>query len=525
MQSDTLRSLQLGLQFENAKLDLSRLQEDAAFHRREVISALDELRFRLLQHGPAEPVSAPAPLFSQMVPSQPRRSLSQAPATPTSDGSSSPFPSGVSIPDEQEETGGRRMSRLFSMRSKPHRRQSSTSSSVISKMVVAPDLKWLGPEQPKKPPHYELAAEEISRATDEPEQYYGDVKAPVIEPDTDLLHPALVGKDNTIKRNTSTSTHSSSHSQQTQSSAFSDEKIPIVVEDEEWSPFPNASDIAAALPPTGSERSSPHQRITSSSTIGSQFSPSLMSPTGTISSTSPMPSPTIAPDISPHSYWFPNLHTANQPGTAPLAPQAPMPVRDRSNTESTTTSQWTSTARPTSMNSVPNTLNHANSLVGRPSKTNNYWGFCKGSWTVREDWRKGLQMQTIPAGMFGTQAVWQCKHCSFQGGIFGEKKPYNTDPNVHTDAATGIRYKWIFLAKCHTKTKIVAKSGEGGFGCLFCSLQNMPTGVFGSSEVLFKHIMDEHAPGMGDITATRARCIVGRKAVVQEDFDINIPRA
>jgi hypothetical protein len=178
--------------------------------------------------------------------------------------------------------------------------------------------------------------------------------------------------------------------------------------------------------------------------------------------------------------------------------------------------------RSPSLASNPSSSSTNTILVGRPEKKNNYWGFCKGAWTIREDWRKGLVMQTVPNGMFGSGQLWQCKHCSYRGGIFGAKKPYATDPNVHVDAETGVRYRWIFLAKCHTKVKIVAREGEGGFGCLFCSLDVRASGIFSSESLLFKHIVEEHAPGMPDALAARANCIVGRKAEAKEGFDINI---
>lgn len=126
--------------------------------------------------------------------------------------------------------------------------------------------------------------------------------------------------------------------------------------------------------------------------------------------------------------------------------------------------------------------------------------------------------------MIATRTVWQCKQCHFQGRLFGSAKPYTIDPNVHTDEDTGIRYKWVFLAKSHTKVKLGAKLGEGGYGCMFCSLANCQTGVWGSSDLLFRHIADEHVPVLGGDPGlvVRARCVLGRKATVHEDWDINI---
>jgi hypothetical protein len=519
MQAELLRALQLAVQYENAELDAAKLQDDAAFHRRDALSALDELRTRLLQEAPAQP----PPLFSQMVPTHQRTSIS-TPVTPGTPGSGS-FPAGVTLPANVDEESSSRMSRLFSIRTKPHKR-SSISSPTIQNMIVAPKLNWLGPVQ-AKPERYEMAAEDVHRP-ENPTIVYGDIKSLILDPATDMRHPALM-EDASIVRNASTSTRSSdysTYSNYTRNSAFSDEKIPVVDEDEE-SAFPSAADIAAALPPEMAPAPlnvRPRQNRISSNSGGSQFGSALMSPTGTMGPYSPGHSPTaLTPDYSPHAFWFPQNSIP-----APTPANLPVPMRDRNGTTSSgaPSSHRNSLVRPESITSVPSSSSTATAsatLVGRPEKKNNYWGFCKGSWTIREDWHKGLTMQVIPSGMFGESSVWQCKQCYFRGGIYGTKKPFMTDPNVHEDTETGIRYRWIFLAKCHTKIKMVARAGEGGFGCLFCSLNNVHTTVYSGEELLFQHITEEHAAEMSNSLAARAHCIVGRRAEGRESFDINIP--
>jgi hypothetical protein len=201
----------------------------------------------------------------------------------------------------------------------------------------------------------------------------------------------------------------------------------------------------------------------------------------------------------------------------------PIITRDRSATNSsgTPSSLHDSIFRAPSVTSNPSST-ISSQVTGRPDKKNNYLGFCKGAWTIREDWRKGLVVQVLPMGMYGQQHVWQCKACAYRGKLFGEKKPYSTDPKVHEDVETGVQYRWIFLAKCHAKVKHGQKDGLSGYACLLCSLENVPSGVYGSEATLFRHILDEHT-GMSEQAAGRARCIVGRKAEPKEDFDINIP--
>jgi hypothetical protein len=161
-------------------------------------------------------------------------------------------------------------------------------------------------------------------------------------------------------------------------------------------------------------------------------------------------------------------------------------------------------------------------MLGRPSKENNYWGFCKGAWTNREDWRKGLQTQVLPAGLYITKLVWRCKWCAFEGPLFGEKKPYHIDPRVYTALESGVRYKFLFLAKSHVKRK-QGKDENTCFGCVVCTNEGKGTSIFGNVETLCNHILLEHAKnGMSEEMQAKNKCIVGRVAEAGEDFDFNI---
>ena len=167
-------------------------------------------------------------------------------------------------------------------------------------------------------------------------------------------------------------------------------------------------------------------------------------------------------------------------------------------------------------------------MVGRPCKDNGYWGFCKGAWATREDLKKGLSVQSRPEGLYNTISIWQCKHCLFQGDTFGgkgKKKNMTVDPNVHV-SAVGIRYRWIFLAKSHAKKKSVAtntEKGECSYGCMFCCAEGRGTGIYGNVQTLMNHIFLEHAKGITEDMKEKTRCVVGRTAGPQEQWDINIP--
>ncbi|KAF2687153.1 hypothetical protein K458DRAFT_415423 [Lentithecium fluviatile CBS 122367] len=192
-------------------------------------------------------------------------------------------------------------------------------------------------------------------------------------------------------------------------------------------------------------------------------------------------------------------------------------------------------------------------MDGRPCKDNNYWGFCKGAWATREDMKKGLGLETRPEGMYNTSQIWQCKHCCFEGASFPNpntakrnKKDVIVDPNIY-NSAVGIRYRWLFLAKSHVKKKTLnsadpvkmatfhknragtgaaIEDGDCSFGCVICSVEGSVTGIYGNVETLMNHILMDHvrSGNMSEQTMARSKCVLGRTAGSEEEWDINVPK-
>jgi hypothetical protein len=170
-------------------------------------------------------------------------------------------------------------------------------------------------------------------------------------------------------------------------------------------------------------------------------------------------------------------------------------------------------------------------MNGRPCKANNYWGFCKGAWSIREDAKKGLNLRTQPHGMYATKEIWECSECTFKGSCFSTPHPSKknkeitiVDPRIHTSGSQ-IRYKWIFLAKSHIKKKSTESHVEdSNYGCVFCSLQDTVSSVYGGVETLMNHIATFHVADMSENTRKKAKCVIGRMPRAEEtDWDINIP--
>lgn len=169
-------------------------------------------------------------------------------------------------------------------------------------------------------------------------------------------------------------------------------------------------------------------------------------------------------------------------------------------------------------------------MDGRPCKDNNYWGFCKGAWAVREDVKKGIVVRTQPSGLYNSKQIWECTTCTYKGDTFSAPHPTKknkteiiVDPRIHISMA-GIRYRWIFLAKSHVKKKASdGLSEESNYGCVICSVEGNLSSVYGGVETLMNHIALTHVADMSDKTRKKVNCILGRVAGPNEAFDINVP--
>lgn len=100
------------------------------------------------------------------------------------------------------------------------------------------------------------------------------------------------------------------------------------------------------------------------------------------------------------------------------------------------------------------------------------------------------------------------------------------DEKIYTHTASQIRYRWSFLAKSHIARKTRVNSGDaakiGTFGCMFCCFENDRSVLaFGSLDVFMNHLGAVHRQFDGSLVGS-TRCIVGRVAGVEENFDINI---
>lgn len=101
-------------------------------------------------------------------------------------------------------------------------------------------------------------------------------------------------------------------------------------------------------------------------------------------------------------------------------------------------------------------------VKGLPCKKNNWHGFCQGAWDITEN-AEALSLVHRPVGNFSTEVFLMCKQCNFRGRL-GPQPSHKSktckvpDMKVYT-AKCGIRFRWIFLAKCHEKNKTSTLTG------------------------------------------------------------------
>ncbi|KAJ6138735.1 hypothetical protein N7471_005221 [Penicillium samsonianum] len=168
-----------------------------------------------------------------------------------------------------------------------------------------------------------------------------------------------------------------------------------------------------------------------------------------------------------------------------------------------------------------------------PSKTNNYLGFCKGAWKVHTGFR-GFKIYSEPGTGYYTQQSWlRCTKCAFEAPMAPKSSSHNPqfEGSVRTHKASGIRYRFEFLAKSHVPCKrdpalhFAPNTPRGTFCCVFCcAMAQGSTQVYGNLDIFMAHLAEQHwGVERGTLAVLPSmRCVVGRLAPDSEYFDVNI---
>lgn len=158
-----------------------------------------------------------------------------------------------------------------------------------------------------------------------------------------------------------------------------------------------------------------------------------------------------------------------------------------------------------------------------PSEENNFQGFCKGAWRAQiGDKKKAMDERLRPGGMYNAARFWQCSKCKFEGRLLMlDKKTKAVDRRVLT--ADGVQFRWDFLFKSHTERKDTTSDFlSATFGCVFCTAEGRGTPVFGGAKMLMAHLQEHRDRLPSGEVLYRMNALVGPRAALDEDFDINI---
>ena len=178
---------------------------------------------------------------------------------------------------------------------------------------------------------------------------------------------------------------------------------------------------------------------------------------------------------------------------------------------------------PGSSMNIINSATTVNSKDLLPSETNKYAGFCKGAWKAQiGDRKKAMDERQRPGGMYTAARYWQCSKCKFEGRlVMLDKKTKAVDKRVLT--AEGVQFRWDFLFKSHVETKDATSDFlKSTFGCMFCTAEGRGTPTFGGAQMLMAHLQEHRDRLPTGEVLYRMKCLVGPKAPLDDDFDINL---
>ncbi|KAJ5938034.1 hypothetical protein N7454_004376 [Penicillium verhagenii] len=219
------------------------------------------------------------------------------------------------------------------------------------------------------------------------------------------------------------------------------------------------------------------------------------------------------------------------PATATATAETSLPLQHSSNASHAMETMSTELPVSTAADAlIPSSTSVVSSQSLRSlGKSKYYAGFCKGAWKLQSG-LGGFKLYSGPSGLFNSEKKWRCMSCSFQmptaPGLDIHHLKY--DDEVFLDKNTGIRFRWLFLAKSHIATKLPNYDSlgqyQGPLGCVFCPRErNTSTVLFDTLHDLLQHIGATHRSLEPLVALQMTQCILGRVADPEEAFDINIP--
>jgi hypothetical protein len=161
----------------------------------------------------------------------------------------------------------------------------------------------------------------------------------------------------------------------------------------------------------------------------------------------------------------------------------------------------------------------------KPSRKNNYLGFCKCAWRLQTGDEKAFvkSKDWTQRSASSTAYSLACDRfkCEFKSPYKSSGNPSVIWNKLVVDDKHGIKYRWSFLAKSHVTQKNVVNE-DYSYQCQFCVFSGLQVPVMNLA-MLLEHISVEHRKQpISDVILHETGCINDKIAKDGEKFDINL---
>jgi hypothetical protein len=161
----------------------------------------------------------------------------------------------------------------------------------------------------------------------------------------------------------------------------------------------------------------------------------------------------------------------------------------------------------------------------KPTRKNNYLGFCKCAWRLQTGDEKAFvkSKDWTQRSASSTAYSLACDRfkCEFKSPYKSAGNPSVIWNKLVVDDKHGIKYRWSFLAKSHVTQKNVVNE-DYSYQCQFCVFSGLQVPVMNLT-MLLEHISVEHRKQpISDVILHETGCINDKIAKDGEKFDINL---
>ncbi|KAL2356150.1 hypothetical protein BJ546DRAFT_592190 [Cryomyces antarcticus] len=155
-----------------------------------------------------------------------------------------------------------------------------------------------------------------------------------------------------------------------------------------------------------------------------------------------------------------------------------------------------------------------------PTADNNYLGFCKGAWKMQNGDKHAMKRLTEFNDGWSQSKVYYLA-CSSSKCAFAGRLPPEKANKVWISSSKGIRFRWTFLAKSHVPQKKVQEE-QYVYQCMICAFQGRRSPNLAGTDTLLEHISRHRGEDLDKVVLYNTKCITGRIASDEEEFDINL---